>query len=328
MTKKRIFSGIQPSGNLHLGNYIGAIKQWIAMQNDYQCFFCIVDLHAITVPQSPKILKEKIKELTALYLACGIDSEKSVIFVQSHNSDHTSLAWILDCIAPIGQLKRMTQYKSKSEKLKNESSMGLFNYPVLMAADILLYDTDEVPVGNDQKQHVELTRDLAEKFNSRFGETFKVPAVKMFKIGARIMSLQDPTKKMSKSDEDSNGTVDLLDGPEEIKRKIKIAVTDSGREILFKKDKPAISNLLTIYSHLADKPIKVLEKEYSGKGYGDFKKDLAEVIVQALVPIQERYQKIRRNEKQLDQLLQKGAEEAKKISQKTLQTVNQVVGLG
>lgn len=298
------------------------------MQEDYQCFFCIVDLHAITVPQDPKILKEKIRELTALYLACGIDPKKSIIFVQSHNSDHANLAWVLDCVASMGQLSRMTQYKSKSDALRGEASVGLFNYPVLMAADIVLYDTDEVPVGDDQKQHVELTRDLAQRFNSRFDQCLKVPEVKMFKIGARIMSLQDPEKKMSKSDVDANGTIDLLDTPEEIRRKVKIAVTDSDKEITFKPDKPAIANLLTIYSHLGGKEIKKLEKEYVGKGYGEFKKDLAEIIVKALAPIQEKYNQIRKDEDYLNKLLKEGAERARAISSKTLERVYKIVGLG
>jgi len=328
MKKKRIFSGIQPTGNLHLGNYIGAIKQWAAIQDEGECFFCIVDLHAITVPQDPKVLKEKIRELAALYLACGIDPEKSVIFVQSHNPDHPTLAWILDCVASMGQLNRMTQYKSKSEKLKGKVSVGLFNYPVLMAADILLYQTDLVPVGDEQVQHVELTRDLAERFNHRFGPVFKIPEHRIFKIGARIMSLQNPEKKMSKSDEDPNGTIDLLDSPDEIRRKVKIAVTDSGREILFRDDKPAINNLLTIYSHLSGLSIKDLEKKYQGKGYKEFKEDLAEVIIEFLRPIQEKYYQARQDKDYLNKILTDGLKNARQISQKTMDQVYQAVGLG
>jgi len=217
-TKPRVFSGIQPSGSLHIGNYIGAVKQFIELQESYQCIYCIVDLHAITLPQDPKVLHERSRELAALYLACGVDPQKAAVFIQSHNSDHASLAWILDCIATMGQMERMTQYKSKSRKTKGRTSVGLFNYPALMAADILLYNTDVVPVGDDQKQHVELTRDLAERFNSRFGETFVVPRVKMMETGARIMSLQNPVKKMSKSSEDKNGTVDLLEPLDEAKK--------------------------------------------------------------------------------------------------------------
>ena len=326
--KQRIFSGIKPSGSLHLGNYIGAIKQWVAMQQENDCFFCVVDLHAITVPQNPAVLKEKIRELTALYLACGIDPKKSVIFVQSHNSDHPVLAWILDCIASMGQLNRMTQYKSKSEELKGKVSVGLFNYPVLMAADILLYQTDLVPVGEDQIQHIELTRDLAERFNRRFGPVFKIPEYRVFKIGARIMSLQHPEKKMSKSDDDPNGTIDLLDSPDKIRKKIRIAVTDSGREIVFREDKQAISNLLTIYSHLSGLSIEDLEKKYQGRGYKEFKEDLAEVVIEFLRPIREKYYQIRQNEDYLTEVLANGLKRAKEISQKTMSQIYQAVGLG
>lgn len=328
MDKPRVFSGIQPSGNLHIGNYIGAIKQWVAMQDQYDCIFCIVDLHAITVPQEPKVLKEKIRELAALYIACGIDPKKSVIFVQSHNPDHASLAWVLDCIASMGQLERMTQYKSKSEKLKGRASVGLFNYPALMAADIILYQADEVPVGDDQKQHVELTRDLAERFNSRYGKVFKVPEVKMFKMGARIMSIQNPEKKMSKSSEDRDGVIDLLDSPDEIRRKVKIAVTDSGSEIVFREDKPGIGNLLIVYSHLSGKSIKELEVKYQGKGYGDFKNDLAEVAVEFSKPIQDKYRQLREEKGYLDKILREGLERIKPISEKTLKEVYSKMGLG
>lgn len=326
--KKRVFSGVQPTGNLHIGNYIGAIKQWVEMQDSHECIFCIVDLHAITTPQNPKVLKEKIRELAALYLACGIDPRKSAIFVQSHNPDHTSLAWILDCIASMGQLERMTQYKSKSKKIKGQVSVGLFNYPALMAADILLYQTDEVPVGMDQKQHVELTRDLAERFNSRFGEVFKVPKVKVLQVGAKIMSLQSPTKKMSKSDEDKNGAVNLLDSADQIRHKIKIAVTDSGKEIVFRDEKPGISNLLVIYSQLSGRSIKELEKKYAGRGYKEFKEDLAEIVIESLRPIQKEYQRIRKEKGLLDKILKDGLEKVRPISQKTLQKVYEVMGLG
>jgi tryptophanyl-tRNA synthetase len=326
--KPRVFSGIKPTGNLHIGNYIGAIKQWVDMQNNYECIFCIVDLHAITVPQDPKILREKTRELAALYLACGIDPEKSTVFVQSHNSDHPVLAWILDCIASMGQLERMTQYKSKAKDMKGTVSVGLFNYPALMAADILLYQTDEVPVGDDQKQHVELTRDLAERFNSRFGKVFKVPEVRILKIGARVTSLQSPNKKMSKSDKDKNGTIDLLDSPDEIRRKIAIAVTDSGKEVVFRQDKPGISNLLTIYSQLSGQPIAELEKKYQGKSYQKFKEDLTEVVVESLKPIQERYQQMRKEVGLLNEIFRSGLEKVKPISEETLKEVYRVMGLG
>ena len=327
--KKRVFSGIQPSGDLHLGNYVGAIKQWVALQNEYECIFSIVDLHAITVPYDPALLKERIRRLAALYLACGIDPQKAVVFVQSHNPDHPVLAWLLDCVASMGQLRRMTQYKAKAEKLKEKVTVGLFNYPALMAADILLYQTDVVPVGEDQKQHVELTRDLAEKFNARFGETFKLPEVKILQVGARVMSLQNPSKKMSKSAEDPNGTIDLLDSPEEIVRKVKSAVTDSGREIVFdRENKPGISNLLAIYANLSGKKIEKLEEEYQGKGYGEFKTDLADLIVETLRPIQERYQKIRKEEDYLESLFQEGLRKVKPISEATLKKVYERMGLG
>ncbi|MCD6225934.1 tryptophan--tRNA ligase [bacterium] len=327
--KKRVFSGIQPSGDLHLGNYVGAIKQWVALQDEYECIFSIVDLHAITVPYDPALLKERIRRLAALYLACGIDPQKAVVFVQSHNPDHPVLAWLLDCVASMGQLRRMTQYKAKAEKLKEKVTVGLFNYPALMAADILLYQTDVVPVGEDQKQHVELTRDLAEKFNARFGETFKLPEVKILQVGARVMSLQNPSKKMSKSAEDPNGTIDLLDSPEEIVRKVKSAVTDSGREIVFdRENKPGISNLLAIYANLSGKKIEKLEEEYQGKGYGEFKTDLADLIVETLRPIQERYQKIRKEEDYLESLFQEGLRKVKPISEATLKKVYERMGLG
>jgi len=328
MTKRlRVFSGIQPTGNLHLGNYIGAISQWVEMQNRYNCFFCIVDLHAITVPQEPKQLTEKIKELAALYLACGINPGQSTIFIQSHNPDHTSLAWILDCYASMGQLERMTQYKAKANQAN--TGVGLFNYPVLMAADILLYQTDLVPVGEDQKQHVELTRDLAEKFNARFGPVFKLPKVKTLSVGARIMSLQDPSQKMSKSSLDKKGTIDLLDSPKIIKNKVMASVTDSGREIKASPQKPGITNLLTIYSAVSGQTIDQLEQQYqSQSSYGQFKTDLAKAIVDFLTPIQRRYQKIRQNEKKLNAVLKEGAKKAKKISQETLKMVKEKMGLG
>ena len=328
MNKPRVFSGIQPSGNLHIGNYIGAMKQWIELQKNYDCIYSIVDLHAITVPQNPKILKEKIRELTALYLACGVNPDKSLIFIQSCNPDHAVLAWILDCVASMGQMQRMTQYKSKSKELKGKVGVGLFNYPALMAADILLYQTDLVPVGDDQVQHVELTRDLARRFNSRFGKVFVVPEAKVMKMGARIMSLKYPDKKMSKSGEDKDGTIDLLDSADEIKRKIKIAATDSGKEIVFRENKPAISNLLTIYSHVSGLTVKKLEERYQGKGYQEFKEDLGEAVIEFLRPIQKRYHQIRKDEKYLDQVLADGLKRARKVSQKTLSNVYQAVGLG
>jgi tryptophanyl-tRNA synthetase len=325
---ERIFSGIKPTGNLHVGNYVGAIKQWVELQQDYQCIYCIVDLHAVTVPQDPKILHEKIRELTALYLACGVDPEKSIIFVQSHNQDHAGLAWILDCIATMGQLERMTQYKTIADKLKGATSVGVFNYPALMAADILLYDTEVVPVGEDQKQHVELTRELARRFNSRYGEVFKIPKAKLMTAGARVMSLQDPESKMSKSSDDPKGTIDLLEKPEAVKEKIMSAVTDTGDKIIDRPDKAGISNLLTIYSVLSDQSVEDLEKQYQGKGYGEFKKDLAEVVNEFLKPIQEEYHQIRKDKDYLDRVLEDGLKKAKPISEKTLEKVYNAMGLG
>jgi tryptophanyl-tRNA synthetase len=343
--KPVVFSGIQPSGNLHIGNYIGAIKQWVDNQESKVNYFCVVDLHAITVPQDSKTLKHKIRELVALYIACGIDPRKSVIFVQSHNSHHAELAWILNCFTGMGQLERMTQYKDKAIKQKEPVSVGLFNYPVLMAADILLYQTDEVPVGDDQKQHVELTRDIAERFNSRYGQDlFKIPRAIIGSdqgdssslplqgggkpsSGTRIMSLQNPDSKMSKSDDNINGTIYLLDNPDTAANKIKRAVTDSGSEIIFHEHKPAISNLLRIYSQLYRKPISELEQAYAGHGYGKFKQDLTEVVIETLKPIQEKYQNII-NSGEIDQILDSGMRQASQTSIITLRRVMEVVGLG
>ncbi len=323
---KRVFSGIQPSGNLHIGNYIGAVKQWIGLQDERENFFCIVDLHAITVPQEAEVLKKKIREIAGIYLASGIDPEKSVIFVQSHNSDHANLAWILNCYAGMGQLERMTQYKDKSGK-QEMVSVGLFDYPVLMAADILLYDTDEVPVGDDQKQHVELTRDLAERFNSRYGEIFKIPEPIISLEGARIMSLQDPSSKMSKSDKNESASIYLLEEPDAARRKIMRAVTDSGSEVVYREDKPAISNLLEIYSQLAGRTIGELEQEYEGRGYGDFKRDLTEVVGEFLQSFQSKYREVMESGR-VEEVLEAGAVRARGVSSKKLEEVKNVVGLG
>jgi tryptophanyl-tRNA synthetase len=340
---KTIFSGIQPSGNLHIGNYIGAISQWIKMQENSDAFFCIVDLHAITVPQDPKILKEKILEVAALYLACGIDPKKAHLFIQSENPDHPYLAWLLNCITPFGQLQRMTQFKEKSRKsqslldFKNVvrrefekesiSSVGLFDYPVLMASDILLYQTDEVPVGEDQKQHLELTRDLAEKFNKKFGVTFKIPKPIISKETARIMSLQNPLSKMSKSDTDPLGTINLLDSEDQIREKIKKAVTDSGSEISHDDDKPAISNLLTIYGVFSGESPIATEETFRGKSYSEFKNTLANLLVVELSRIQKKYKEIRSDDKILRQILDEGRDYAKTKSSQTLKDVCSKMGL-
>ncbi|MCL4354232.1 tryptophan--tRNA ligase [Patescibacteria group bacterium] len=409
MSKKVVFSGIQPSGNLHIGNYIGAISQWVKMQDEYDCIYCIVDLHAITVPQDPKILKEKVLEVAALYLATGIDPQKSHIFIQSENPDHTYLTWILNCLTPFGQLERMTQFKTKSgigdleqiEKefkqftakdssdhqafLKTQSeiegeilksfnkekiqkfinlsrkiidhlqrniehrdqtvaqisswrkrgsdsfSAGLFDYPVLMASDILLYHTDEVPVGEDQKQHIELTRDVADKFNKTFGEIFKLPNPHISKFAdARIMSLQNPNNKMSKSDKDPLGTINLLDSEDQIREKIKKAVTDSEPVISAKahgEGNGALQNLLTIYAAVSGVSYNTALQKTQGKSYGEFKKELADLVVDALKPIREKYLELRNDEKSLRMVLDEGRNFAMSKSSKVIAEVKEKIGL-
>jgi tryptophanyl-tRNA synthetase len=322
---KTIFSGIQPSGNLHIGNYIGALSQWVNIQNEREAIFCVVDLHAITVPQDPKTLKEKVLEIAALYIAAGIDPKKAHIFVQSENPDHTELAWILNTIAPFGQLERMTQFKDKSKKY--EVTVGLFDYPVLMAADILLYQTDEVPVGEDQKQHVELTRDLAEKFNSKFGQVFKLPMPVIQSETARIMSLQDPTSKMSKSDTNQLATIYLLDTEEQIREKIKKAVTDSGSHISKDQGSAAISNLLAIYSSFKNQSLNESIDELDGKYYSEFKTLLADILVQKMSEIQKKYKEIRGDEATIRKILDEGREYAISRSSETLAKVKELVGL-
>ncbi|HYM65044.1 MAG TPA: tryptophan--tRNA ligase [Candidatus Sulfotelmatobacter sp.] len=322
---KVVFSGIQPSGNLHIGNYIGAISQWVAKQDSTESIFCIVDLHAITLPQDPVQLREKVLEVAALYLACGINPEKSHIFVQSENPNHPYLAWILNTITPFGQLERMTQFKEKGDK--HEANAGLFDYPVLMAADILLYQTDEVPVGEDQKQHIELTRDLAEKFNKKFGETFKLPAPVISKEAARIMSLQNLLFKMSKSDNDQLGTINLLDSEEEIREKIKKAVTDSGSKISKDASSEGLSNLLIIYSAFKGQDLEKTYDEVEGKSYGDFKTLLADLVSERLLEIQKKYKEIRSNEARLRKILDEGRDFAIGKSSETLGKVKEKVGL-
>jgi tryptophanyl-tRNA synthetase len=322
--QKRVFSGIQPSGNLHLGNYIGALKQWAEVQNDGLNIFCIVDMHAITVPQDPKVLSEKTLEMAAIILAAGVDPTKSILFVQSQNPDHANLGWIMNCISSMGQLNRMTQFKDKSEG-KEFVSVGLFDYPALMAADILLYDTTEVPVGEHQKQHVELARDLAEKFNSKFGEIFVLPKPVIPKVGGRIMSLIDPTKKMSKSDPNKNSTIYLLDSEAEVIKKIKSAATDSGSEIKNDASKPGISNLIEIYSQVSELTVFEIETKFEGKNYGEFKEELAKEVNKFLSGFQSRYNKLR-NRDDLKRILDSGAEKSKEISHKKLQEVYEKVG--
>jgi len=324
---KTIFSGIQPSGVITLGNYIGAMRQFVELQHEYNCYFCIVDQHAITVPQDPNELQQNIRRLAALYLAVGIDPSQATLFIQSEVPAHAQAAWMLQCIVYIGELERMTQFKDKSAG-KEAVSAGLLTYPPLMAADILLYNTDIVPVGEDQKQHIELTRDLAERFNKRYGELFTIPEARIPKIGARIMSLVDPTKKMSKSDPNPKAFITLLDDAKTIEKKIKSAVTDSEGTIRYDKEaKPGISNLLNIYSILSGQPIDELERQYEGKGYGVFKADLAEVVIGALQPIQERYYHWLESE-ELDRVLDDGAEKANRVASEMVRKMEQAMGLG
>lgn len=327
----RILSAIQPSGTLTIGNYLGALKNFVKLQDEHECLFFIVDQHAITVPQDRLELRKKIKELTALYLACGLDPEKATIFVQSEVPGHTQLAWMLTCNTSMGELERMTQFKDKSQKLASKGQgigVGLFMYPVLMAADILLYDVDFVPVGDDQKQHLELTRDLAERFNHRFGETFKIPEPLIAKTGARIMSLQEPTKKMSKSDDNPRNFILMTDEPNVIRKKIKSAVTDSDGIIAFdRENKPGLSNLLEIYSTITGESIDSIVARYEGCGYGQFKSDLAEVVVTELEPIQKRMKELL-NSPIIDEVLDRGAEQANKLAYKKVKKVEHKMGLG
>jgi tryptophanyl-tRNA synthetase len=324
--KKVLLSGIQPSGNLMIGNYIGAIKNWASLQEEYDCLFVLVDLHAITVRQDPKELLRRCYEFIALYLACGLDPVKNTIFVQSHVPAHAELAWILNCYTQTGELNRMTQFKDKAKKHESNVNVGLYGYPVLMAADILLYGADLVPVGEDQKQHLELTRDVAIRFNNLYGDVLTVPKPYIPKVGARIMSLQDPTAKMSKSDANANNYVALLDPPNLIRKKIKRAVTDSGREVRYDESRPGISNLMSINSCITDKSFEELESDYEGKGYGDFKVDLAEIVVDFLQPIQERYGEILEDEGKLAALLRDGAERASSRSKVILERVHEAIG--
>lgn len=327
---KKIFSGIQPSGIMHLGNYLGAIKQWVSLQDEAdEAIFCVVHLHAITMPQNPEELRKNILSVAAWYIAAGIDPKKSAIFVQSTRPEHSELMWILNTLASMGELSRMTQFKDKTGKNQADGvGVGLFDYPVLMAADILLYNTTEVPVGEDQKQHVELTRDLAQRFNTRFGETFIIPEPVIKKTGARIMGLDDPTKKMSKSATSPFNYIAMTDDADTIRMKIRKAVTDSGSEIKAGADKPAVTNLLNIFSEVSGKSVSEIETEFRGKGYGDFKNALAESLVEYLAPIQKRYFELMDNPEDLNQILREGSERIAPIAQKMLAKVKNKVGLG
>jgi tryptophanyl-tRNA synthetase len=326
--RKRVFSGIQPSGTPHLGTYLGALKNWVSIQDDYDNFYCIVDLHALTVPQDPKVLRYNVRELAAVFLAVGLDPGRAVIFRQSRVSAHAELAWLLNCIAKVGELSRMTQFKDKAQKGGAEAaSVGLYDYPVLQAADILLYGTHLVPVGEDQRQHLELSRTLARRFNGMYGETFVVPEPMILDVGARVMALDEPAQKMSKSSPTPAGYVALLDEPETIRRKIRRAVTDSGTEIVAGPEKPAITNLLGIYAALAGETIHEVEERYAGKGYGAFKQDLAEVVVEALSPIRERALELLDDPRELDEVLEAGAERAREVASSTLRDAWAKLGL-
>ena len=324
---KRVFSGVQPTGNIHIGNYLGAIRQFVELQEENECIYCIVDMHSITVPQDPKELRQHTLDVAALYLAVGIDPKKSIVFVQSDVPGHAELSWVLTCNSYTGELSRMTQFKDKS-KGKESAPAGLFTYPILMAADILLYDADIVPVGNDQKQHIELCRDIAIRVNNKYKKTFVVPDGRFLKAGARIMALDDPSKKMSKSAENIHSRISILDEPSKIKKSIMRATTDSEGSIRFDpENKPGVSNLLNIYSAFSGKKIPDIEKEYEGCGYGDFKKDLVEVTTQALAPIKERFNEIRQSD-ELIQILKDGAQRANAIAEKTMKRVKEKFGLG
>lgn len=323
---KRAFSGVQPTGDIHIGNYIGALKQFVDLQDEAECVYCIVDLHSITVPQDPKLLRQQTLDVAALYLAVGIDPKKAIMFVQSTVPAHAELAWILTCHSNTGELNRMTQFKDKS-KQKESAPTGLFTYPLLMASDILLYDPDIVPVGNDQKQHIELTRDIAVRMNNRYGDTFIVPEYKGNKVGARIMALDEPTNKMSKSAENIHSRISLLDPPNKVKKSIMKATTDSDGEIKYDvENKPGISNLLTIYSVFSNMEIKDIESKYSGCGYGQIKKDLVEIVNDSLTEIQRNYNDIRESQ-ELIEILKDGTERAQYIANRTMKRVKDRLGI-
>lgn len=325
--KKVIFSGMQPSGVITLGNYLGALKNWTNLQDEYNCLYCIVDMHAITVRQDPATLRKNARNLLMQYIAAGLDPEKNVIYYQSHVSAHAELAWILNCYTYMGELSRMTQFKEKSSKHGENINAGLFTYPALMAADILLFQTDLVPVGADQKQHLELARDVAARFNGLYGETFKIPEPYIGKTGARVMSLQNPTSKMSKSDEDANASIYLMDDPDAIIRKFKRAVTDSDSCVRFDQDvKPGISNLMNIYGAITGQTMEEIQAEFEGKGYGDFKMRVGEAVVEELRPLQTRFKELSSDKGYIDSIIKKNAETANYLATKTLRKVQKKVG--
>lgn len=328
--KETVFSGVKPTSIPHIGNYIGALRQWVDLQKSYNCYYCIVDDHAITVPQDPKALRDQIYTIAAAYLAVGIDPKKSTLFLQSDVAQHTELGWLLMTQTKMGELSRMTQFKDKSQKTgKDSAGVGLFAYPVLMAADILLYDTNKVPVGHDQMQHIEFTRFLARRFNERFSQTFTLPQPMIQKVGARIMSLKDPKKKMSKSDDSAAGTIFLTDENDVIQKKIMRAVTDSAAGITYDPEKrPAVSNLMSIYHHVTGMSMKQIESEFEGKGYGDFKKALAEVLINHLSPIREQINTYLKNPKELNKILDEGFQKTYPVAEKKVKQVKDKMGLG
>ena len=324
--KKTLFSGMQATGNLTLGNYLGALKNWVTLNEEYECFYCVVDEHSITIRQDPAELRRRARRLLMIYIAAGLDPEKNCLYYQYHVSGHAELAWILNCYTYIGELNRMTQFKDKAAKHADNVNAGLFTYPVLMAADILLFQADVVPVGIDQKQHLELTRNIAERFNGIYGDVFTIPEAYIGKVGAKIMSLQDPSKKMSKSDENPNASIYLMDDPDTIIRKFKRAVTDSGNEIVYREDKPGIRNLMDIYGAAAGKSTEEIEREFDGRGYGEFKLAVGEAVVSVLRPLQDKVAQLEKDKAYLDGIIRANAEKANYYANKTLRKVQKKVG--
>lgn len=324
--KKVLFSGMQATGNLTLGNYLGALKNWVTLSDEYECFYSVVDMHSITVRQDPATLRKRARALLTLYIAAGLDPKKNCIYYQSHVSAHAELAWILNCFTYMGELNRMTQFKDKSAKHADNINAGLFTYPVLMAADILLYQADVVPVGVDQMQHLEITRDIAERFNNIYGDVFTVPEAYIGKVGAKIMSLQEPSKKMSKSDENPNASIYMMDDPDTIMRKCKRAVTDSEAQVLYRDTQPGIKNLIDIYSACAGKKAEEVEKEFDGKGYGDFKMAVGEAVVSVLKPLQDEVARLEKDKAYIDGIIKENAEKAGYFANKTLRKVHKKIG--
>lgn len=324
--KKVLFSGMQATGNLTLGNYLGALKNWVSLSDEYECFYSVVDMHSITVRQDPAVLRKRARALLTLYIAAGLDPEKNCIYYQSHVSGHAELAWILNCFTYMGELNRMTQFKDKSAKHADNINAGLFTYPVLMAADILLYQADVVPVGIDQMQHLEITRDVAQRFNGIYGDVFTIPEAYIGKTGAKIMSLQDPSKKMSKSDENVNASIYLMDDPDAIRRKCKRAITDSLGQIRYSDDQPGVKNLISIYSACLGKTPEEVEKEFDGRGYGEFKEAVGEAVVSVLEPLQARVRELEKDKSYIDGIIKNNAEKANYYAQKTLRKVQRKVG--